>query len=140
MEAVEGKLLDRGPGAVGVEADVAEEDPVGGGNRPLPHLDRLAAVEAVGEIVQAPADRLGAAAGPRLDLGPGEAEAGELGGDVGRDPALPGRDLAPGPRVDAGAHARPSAARVARSSSLTLASSWPALRSPMLALSSVPPG
>ena len=42
VEALEGELLDRGAGAVGVEADLAEEDPVGPGDRPFAHVDRVA--------------------------------------------------------------------------------------------------
>ena len=53
-------------------------------------LDRLGAVEAVGELAQAAPDRLGALARAGLDLDPGDPQAGELGGDMRRDPALPG--------------------------------------------------
>ena len=52
VEAFEGELLDRGPGAVGVEPDLAEEDTVGPGDRPFAHVDRVGAVEAVGEVAQ----------------------------------------------------------------------------------------
>ena len=61
LEAFEGELLDRGAGAVGVEPDLAEEDPVGPGDRPLAQVDRVRAVEAVGEVAKAAADRLRAA-------------------------------------------------------------------------------
>ena len=63
VEAVQRQLLDRRGVAVGVEPDLAEEDPVGPGDRPLAQVDRVGAVEAVGEVAEAAADRLGALAG-----------------------------------------------------------------------------
>ena len=65
LEPVERELLDRRPGAVGVEADVAEEDAVGPGDRAFAELDRVRPVEAVGEVAQALADRLGRCAAAR---------------------------------------------------------------------------
>ena len=63
FEPLEGQLLDRGAGAVGVEADLAVEDAVGPRDRPFAQVDRLGAVDAVGEVAQAAPHRLGAAAG-----------------------------------------------------------------------------
>ena len=143
LEAVQRELLDRGAGAVGVEADLAEEDAVGPGDRPFAEVDRVRAVEAVGEVAQAAADRLGAAAGAAVDGDRGDPEAGELGGDVGRHPALLGRRLPADARSSAAGpiSAPPRLRRLGRASSAsTLAPSWPAVSSPMLALCRVPPG
>ena len=143
VEPFEGQLLDRGPGPVGVEADLAEEDPVGPGDRPFPQPDRVRAVEAVRELAQAAADRLGALAGSGLDLDPGDPEAGELGGEVRRHPALPGdrpRPLVGCARLRSRPSQLASAAAVAASRSSTRCSSWAALSSPTLALCRVPPG
>ena len=41
VQPIEGELLDRGAGAIGVEPDLAKEDAVGPGNRPLAHVDRV---------------------------------------------------------------------------------------------------
>src|SRR5881394_2885378 len=87
LEAVEGELLDRGSSAVGVETNLAEEDTVGPRDRPFAHVNRVGAVKAVGGVAQAALDRLGATARLTVDLDPGDAEAGELGGHVRRDPA-----------------------------------------------------
>ena len=67
LHALERELLDRRRRAVGVEADVAEEDAVGPGDRPLAQVDRVAAVEAVGEPLQALLDLAGAAARAAVD-------------------------------------------------------------------------
>ena len=88
VDAVEGELLDRRAGAIGVEADLAEEDPVGPGNRALAQVDRVGAIEAIGEVAEAAAHRLGAAAGAGVDLDPGDPQSGELGGEVRRHPTL----------------------------------------------------
>jgi len=130
VEPLQRELLDRGAGLVRVEADLAEEDPVGPGDRAFPEADRVRAVEAVGELSQAAADALRAWAGTAVDRDRGDAETGELGGEMGGDPAL----VRPQLRLP------PSAAAVARSRSATLAPSWAAVRSPMLALCRVPPG
>ena len=90
MEAIEGQLLNRGADSVGVKADLAKEDTVGPGNRSLPHVDRVRAEKAVGEAPQAPADRLRTLAGPTVGLDPGDPQPGELGGEMGCDPALLG--------------------------------------------------
>ena len=46
------RVLDRRAVDVGVEADVAVEDAVGGGNGLAPQLDGAAAVEAAGEVLE----------------------------------------------------------------------------------------
>src|SRR6185369_13318462 len=67
VEALQRELLDRRAGLVGVEADLAEEDPVGPGDRPFAEADRVGAVEAIGELAQAAADALRAGAGAAVD-------------------------------------------------------------------------
>ncbi len=143
VEAVEGELLDRGPGAVGVEADLAEEDPVGPGDRPFAQLDRVGAVEAVGEVAQAPAHRLRAPAGarrrPRPRRSPGR-------GTRRRGAARPSPARARAPTRSAlGRGSAPSSARLRRRGRLEQAldpcgSARRRSSSPMLALCSVPPG
>src|SRR4051794_2238401 len=159
VEAVEGELLDRGASAVWVEADLAEEDAVGPGDRPLAHVDRVRAVEAVGEFAQAAADRLGAVGPAALDLDPGDPKAGELLGEVRRDPALLGCDVPAQPLPELhqllclpdrevaaarGAVFAPtfscSSRWVARSKARTRASSCASVDSPTLASCRVPPG
>ena len=54
-QPLERELLDRGPGAVGVEPDLAEEGAVGPRDRPFAHPHRVGAVEAVGEVAEAAA-------------------------------------------------------------------------------------
>lgn len=130
METLQRELLDRGAGVVGVEPDLAEEDPVCPGDRAFAEANRVRAVEAVGELAQATADPLGAGAGTAVDRDRGDTEPGELGGEMGGDPAL----VRPQLRLP------PSASAVARSRSSTLPPSWAAVRSPMLALCRVPPG
>ena len=53
VHPLQGQLLDRRPLLVGVEPDVAVEDPVGPGDRLLAQVDRLGAREAVRERAQA---------------------------------------------------------------------------------------
>ena len=143
LHPLQRELLDRGPGPVGVEPDLAEEDAVGPGDRAFAHVHRVGAVEAVGEVAQAASHRLRALARAAVDLDRGDREAGELGGDVRGDPARLGagsqpRSVAPVAARAALTHA-PSR-RVARSSASTRRSSSATLSSPTLALSRVPPG
>ena len=143
VEPLERELLDRGAGAVGVEADLAEEDPVGPGDRPFAHVDRVGAVEAVGEVAQPPADRLGALARagrrprPRRSRGPGTRRRGAA-------PPSPARGRAPSRSSVRLLPRRPSARLRRRGRAAAAArpgrSSWAASRSPMLALCRVPPG
>src|SRR5436190_1809274 len=67
LHPLQRQLLDRSARPVGVEPDLAEEDPVGPGDRALAHLDRVPAVEAVRELAQAFLDLARAAPGAGLD-------------------------------------------------------------------------
>ena len=94
LHAVERHLLDGRRRAVGVEADVAVEDAVGPGDRPLAQVDRVAAVEAVGEALEALLDLARAAAGAAVDRRVAQREARELLLERRRDPARLGDGVA----------------------------------------------
>ena len=141
MEAVERQLLDRGAGAVWVEADLAKEDPVGPGDRALAHVDRVGAEEAVGEVAEAPADRLRAPARAASTSTQAMPRPGNSAARWG--PPSPARRWIPShPRSGRlGAHLNPSPRRGSLAEAHAhVRSSPPVVRSPMLALCSVPPG
>jgi hypothetical protein len=122
LQAVENELLDRGAVAIGVEADLAVEDSVGPGDRSAAQADRLGAEEAIGEVAEAAADRLGATAGAPVDLDRRQREPRELSPQMWSHPARRRRRLPtdPDPWPFDPRHRQPlSATRVAFRSSRT---------------------
>jgi hypothetical protein len=99
LEAVEDELLDRGAVAIGVQPDLAVENPVGPGDRPAAEADRLGAKEAVGEVAEAAADVVRTAGDPGVDLDRGEREPGELRYQVRRHPTRRRRRLPTDPNT-----------------------------------------
>src|SRR5215210_8923500 len=87
LDPVVRELLDRRAIAIRVEPDLAKEDPVGPGDRPLAQVDRVAAGEPVGELTKPVLHGPRAAAGGPLDLQARQSEPRELGPNRGGDPA-----------------------------------------------------
>ena len=87
LHPVERGLLGGRAVVVGVDPDLAEEDPVGPRDRLLAQVDRLAARVAVAQLAQALLDLRRRAARAALVRDPSQPQLGELDLEVGVDPA-----------------------------------------------------
>src|SRR5829696_9752533 len=94
LHALEHQRLDRHATLVGLQADVAEEDPVGLRDGLLPERDRLRSAEAVGEQPQPLAQLRRALARHEAERHRRQPQAGPLLGELGGDLTLDERWLA----------------------------------------------